>query len=201
MALKETLLFDVGGVLSPGTAVDVQHRLAQELGVPSDRIDVVWSRHHRALSTGAEAPAALARELARIADVTSADVLDAWETGGASVFVPREDLVARARRLPPAHRVGILSNTNALHARINRLSGLYAGFTPVFLSNELGRAKPDLEVYGWATHVLNLPPHMCVLVDDRLRNIEAATAFGMRGIEFDTMAKLQEDLAELGIEL
>jgi putative hydrolase of the HAD superfamily len=45
--------------------------------------------------------------------------------------------------------------------------------------------KPDLRAYEFVTSGLNVSADRCVFVDDQIRNIEGADAYGMRTVHFD----------------
>jgi len=194
-----TILFDVGGVLSIGTATQVRRRLGQQLGCGHALLDGIWSDDHHALATGAETPQSFATQIANRAGGSADAILQAWEAAASEIFVPRRELVAVARDLLAQYRVGILSNTNALHARVNRAAGVYDAFDPVLLSCEMGCAKPDPEIYQRTLAELGAPAAACVLIDDRAANVVAAQAAGMCGVEFTTTQELDGRLKELGV--
>jgi len=194
-----TLLFDVGGVLSMGTAAQVKRRLAKRLGCEPAALNDAWTAHRRPLTTGAETPESFARQITDRTGRSTDAIIQTWQAAAAETFVPRSELVAFARRLLARYRVGILSNTNALHARVNRTAGVYEGFDPVLLSCELGCAKPDPAIFRRTLAELGLPPHACAFIDDRPENVAAAQAAGMRGIEFTTTPELEALLQALGV--
>ena len=193
------LLFDVGGALSMGTATQVKRRLAQRLGCEATALDDVWTAQRRPLTTGAETPESFAGQIADSTGGSADAILQAWEAAASETFVPRSELIAFARRLLARYRVGILSNTNALHARVNRTAGVYEGFDPVLLSCEMGCAKPDPAIFRRTLAELGLPPSACVLIDDRPENVAAARAAGMQGVVFTTTPDLESRLRALGV--
>jgi len=193
------VLFDVGGVLTAGTALGVRRRVARSLDLEDDRLAEAWSAADRGLATGGQKTEDAARRIASLVGRPMADVLEFWRAAASEEFRPRAELLALARALRSTCRTGILSNTNSLHARVNRGAGLYDGFDPVLLSCELGLAKPDPRIFRRALDLLGTRPERCVLVDDRSTNARAACAEGMRGIRFTTTKALADQLRGLGL--
>lgn len=85
------------------------------------------------------------------------------------------DLAAR-----PGVQVGIISNTNELHAAWLRANvPELAQFSSVILSNEVGLLKPDAAIYQRALSQLNISPMQALFVDDVAENVVGATAVGL----------------------
>lgn len=60
--------------------------------------------------------------------------------------------------------------------------------------------KPDPAIYKLFLERFGLAAKECVFLDDTLKNIEAAQAFGIHGICFRTKEQAQEELKKLGVE-
>ena len=70
----------------------------------------------------------------------------------------------------------------------------------VFLSScYLGVRKPDNGIYRLALHITQREPGECVFVDDRPLNLECAKELGMKTVQFQNPAQLQEDLRRFGV--
>lgn len=74
-------------------------------------------------------------------------------------------------------------------------------FRDVVVSGEEGMVKPDPRLYDLAIARFNVRPAETVFIDDRLENVEAAIARGLRGIHFTGADRLQADLRRLGLPL
>ncbi|CAN0830322.1 Flavin mononucleotide hydrolase 1, chloroplatic [Linum grandiflorum] len=70
-----------------------------------------------------------------------------------------------------------------------------------FCSCTIGKRKPDPDLYLEVVKQLQVDPGSCIFVDDRIRNVEAASEVGMKGIHFKNADSLREDLAKLGINV
>lgn len=98
-------------------------------------------------------------------------------------------------------RTAILSNMgDAIHENINRVHPWVANFDVLVWSYELRIAKPDPAIYRHTLEKLALPPEDCLFLDDKLENIQAARALGIRGIQFSTIEKLRADLIAAGLD-
>ena len=84
-------------------------------------------------------------------------------------------------RLSETHSLALLSNTNAIHWNMVNPDGRFRRlFDHVFLSFEIGLAKPHREVFE---HVIQTVPHSAsdtVFLDDTANNVEAAATFGIQ---------------------
>jgi epoxide hydrolase-like predicted phosphatase len=96
--------------------------------------------------------------------------------------------------------VSLMSNTYDIHAKSNELRGFYDIFDNVFLSNEIGYIKPDMEKYKYVLKKLDTKPKHCVFIDDKLTNLIPARQLGIIVIRFESLEKFKETLKEIGIE-
>ena len=109
-----------------------------------------------------------------------------------------EQIIERLRRA--GYKISLVSNTYDVHARSNLLKGFYEIFDHVFLSNEIGILKPDLEKYRYVINNLETKPKKCVFIDDKIRNLAPAKNLGMTIIKFDSIEKFKNLLAEFKID-
>lgn len=111
--------------------------------------------------------------------------------------------VELARRL---HRggsvkVGVLSNTNVLHAEYLRARMPILRELPhVYCSQELGARKPDAEAYVRTLTGMNVAANRAVFVDDLEENLVAARALGMRTVLARSPESVADGLRALGLE-
>ncbi|TFF69082.1 MAG: HAD family hydrolase [Promethearchaeota archaeon] len=96
--------------------------------------------------------------------------------------------------------VSLMSNTYDIHAKSNELRGFYDIFDNVFLSNEIGYIKPDMEKYKYVLKKLDTKPKNCVFIDDKLTNLIPAHQLGIIVIRFESLEKFKKTLKEIGIE-
>jgi 2-haloacid dehalogenase len=73
-------------------------------------------------------------------------------------------------------------------------------FGPRVLSFEVGSMKPDQRIYRDLIKACAVEPGQIVFIDDNQRNVESAIATGIKALLFTTVAELESDLHDLGIE-
>lgn len=123
-------------------------------------------------------------------------VLDSMLLG---VNIETERLVARLAENGVA--LACFSNTNAVHWRALRTRyGFFQYFQHAFASHELGLAKPDRRAFDAVATSLGAAPERCLLVDDRVLNVEGARDSGWQALVFVDAARLGAELADLGID-
>ncbi|MBP9852753.1 MAG: glucose-phosphatase [Patescibacteria group bacterium] len=69
-------------------------------------------------------------------------------------------------------------------------------FDEIILSATVGFAKPDVRMFEAAVAALDVAPSECIFVDDKIENIQAAEALGMRGIQFETTEQVMLAIAK-----
>ena len=70
-------------------------------------------------------------------------------------------------------------------------------FDGKIISGEIGKIKPDPDIYKLLIETYDLTPDNTVFIDDKLANVEAAEDSGIHGIHFHNAALLRNDLAKL----
>ena len=97
------------------------------------------------------------------------------------------------------YTVSLMSNTHDIHAKSNLLRGFYDIFDHVFLSNEIGFIKPEMEKYKYVLKKLDTKPKKCIFIDDKIQNLVPARELGIIVIRFESLKKFKAQLNELGI--
>lgn len=101
-----------------------------------------------------------------------------------------------------AHRLMLLSNTNAEHWQ--HLRGHYpllSHFELILLSHELGLLKPDAAIYREAARFAGVEPPQCFFTDDRQDNVDGAIAVGMDALRFESAEQIRAELASRGVTI
>ena len=98
-------------------------------------------------------------------------------------------------------RTAILSNMgdNVL-ANMQRTFDWLPRFDVLVWSYQLRMAKPEPAIYLHVLKELDVRPEEALFLDDKLVNVEAARALGMRALEFSTVEKLRRDLVAAGLD-
>ena len=83
-------------------------------------------------------------------------------------------------------------------AKSNELRGFYDIFDNVFLSNEIGLIKPDIDKYKYVLKKLDAKPKQCLYIDDKIQNLVPARTLGMIVVKFESLKKFREQLDCIG---
>jgi HAD superfamily hydrolase (TIGR01509 family) len=73
-------------------------------------------------------------------------------------------------------------------------------FDVLVWSYQLHMAKPDPAIYRYTLNELGAQPEETLFLDDRLVNVEAARALGMKALAFSTVERLRADLIAHGFD-
>ena len=97
-------------------------------------------------------------------------------------------------------KVGCLSNSNALHWDDQATRwGLGEMFDVTFLSHELGRLKPDRDVFEYVAAALGASAERIVFLDDVAMNVAAAQSLGFTAIQVRGVDEARSALVDLGL--
>jgi len=103
--------------------------------------------------------------------------------------------------LAPRRRLVLLSNIDGYYWPVVQESQPELRlFEALFLSFELGLAKPDAQIFQQVCRRTQTSPEQCYFIDDTLPNVEAAIAVGFCGHWFRGVNGLIADLAEFGLD-
>ena len=90
--------------------------------------------------------------------------------------------------------------TNQDPLRATRIASLFAPrFRKLFASSAIGFLKPEEGYYRFIEHALTLAPYQLCLIDDTVRNVEAARTFGWTAHHYVGVATLRQFLVEHGL--
>ena len=95
------------------------------------------------------------------------------------------DFMNIARSLAGSYSLAVLSNdVKEWSSYLRSKFGLDELFKVVVISGEVGYRKPGREIYTGLLEQIHESPSSCVLVDDRSKNLYAASQLGMKTIKF-----------------
>lgn len=197
----KAVLFDYGGVLSPG-GKSFRGSVAKVLEVRPE--EVMTNELGNKLWAGEIDPDQFFIELSRLhgKTITTEEFLD---TSG---ILDRNNqvygLVNKLRK--QGIKTGILSNMYGSSADLLRAGGYYDGFEPIVLSYQEKLSKPDPAFYQIAIDKLGLPAHEILFIDDQERFLAPARQMGMHTIRAVSEDQIVADARALikqqnGIEL
>ena len=128
--------------------------------------------------------------------------LDNWEE---MLLGPIEGTLDTLRKIKESGRYKLYAITNWSREKFpiaRKKYSFLSWFDDIVVSGEIGIVKPDEKIYRYAIERFELShPQQAVFIDDRLENIEAAAAFGIKGIHFINPEQMLAELNKLGIHL
>lgn len=125
---------------------------------------------------------------------------EAFVRAFSDIFTPLEGTMDLVRRLKPAYKLGLISDTSEWHfERAIQHCPVFPLFDRVLLSYQERRLKPDRALFESCAEGLGLHPRECVFIDDRAPNTAGARALGMHAITYTGHEALLESLRELGV--
>lgn len=128
---------------------------------------------------------------------------EALNHAASDIFTPIDASMRLVERLKSAgYRLGLLSNTNAVHWRFftdGRYPALNSAFDVALGSFHLRAMKPDAEIYHAAAERFGVAAEQIFFTDDKSENVAGARACGWDAVVFTDAAKLQHELAARGV--
>ncbi|MFC3834990.1 MULTISPECIES: HAD family hydrolase [Deinococcus] len=173
--------FDWGGVFTVGTFDGRStQNVADRSGVPVERVRDSYFRHVRQLEVGAWTLPDFWTTLQAETGVTLAySEFEPLYLGSIHDNLPMYTTLAA---LPPAVRVGLLSNNYPVVSDHLRRDPRFSRFDALVFSNELGHKKPAPESFAALEDAMGVPAAQVAFVDDVQENIDAANRAGFHGI-------------------
>ena len=194
-----TVVFDLDGVVCRFDPARRLSRLVEATGLTADHIDAaIWG-------SGLEARA----ELGQLSRAATYDAVlaclerridaDALRSIWSNAFIPDPavvDLVGRCN-IPTM----LMTNNGPIldDCLATELAPLARPFTGVFMSWRLRARKPSPEAFASVANALAIAPDALVLIDDDLRNVEAALLAGWCAVRYEHPTQLRSTLTEFGV--
>jgi HAD superfamily hydrolase (TIGR01509 family) len=198
----DVVLFDLGNVILPFDHHQIGGKLLafslkKETEDPRKIFDYLFDLHTGAVNlyeTGKMTSQEFFQSLKAFFHLQMS--FDEFVTVWNDIFTENEEVSEIVRSLKGNVRLGLVSNTNALHFDYiaSRFSVVHS-FERWILSHEVGYKKPASEIYRKAIEWAAVDPEKILFIDDSIANVEAAVALGIRGIHFISARQLKEELS------
>jgi epoxide hydrolase-like predicted phosphatase len=195
---RRGLLVDFGGVLTTDVFTSFQAFCEAEGLLPDtvrDRFlkDPLARELLADLETGVITEAEFEPKFAAVLEVDRPDGLIDRLFAGMRADDAMLDAVRAAKRA--GVRTGLISNSWG-HGRYDR-SQFPDLFDGVVISGEVGLRKPDPRIYALGAEAVDLPPEVCVFVDDLRGNLKPARELGMATVHHVSAHETIRELEEL----
>lgn len=117
------------------------------------------------------------------------------------IFFPLEQNIFLAKKLSSNYRLGIISNTNQLHADfMEKRYDFFRLFEVRIYSHKVKVRKPDQRIYDFALSSLNIHANEALFIDDLEDNVIAACKLGWKAIQLKKDTDLGMELVGCGIQ-
>ena len=185
----DTIIFDIGNVL-----VDIDYEfMVSEFAkiatidfhqiVTYSHQDRVFDQYERGQISTQDFRSTLRKYLKP--DVTDQDIDTAWNSILLHYPAAKFELL---KKLRGEYQILALSNINDLHISAVDLAvrqqfgmpDMRSYFDHAFYSHEMGHRKPELEIYQMVLTQRSLNPSRTLFIDDKLENVSAAAALGIK---------------------
>jgi len=200
----KTIFWDIGGVLlANGWDSRQRGRVLTALGVDltayeavHDEVNYYWER---GLITAEDFFAQTVLETNPDLHLTFEQL---WPLvcSESKVLHPENFDILAALKNSGQYRLATLNNeSKELNAYRLDTFGLRQYFDYFICSGYVHEMKPLPDIYRAAIDISGLPPETALFIDDKQENCEAARAFGMNAIHFESPAQLRASLTQHGI--
>jgi len=194
------IVFDYGEVISVSQSAADRAALVEISGLDTRLFWELYDRYRDDLDQGVTLPGEYWNLIARDAGVewSPAQLQQLWAADIRSwISVEPGTVQLLAELHAGGTRVALLSNAGFDFSDPFRHSPMAAYFEAMFVSAELGLIKPDPEIYRVTARELGITLEQMVFIDNKRGNVDAATALGVTGHVFTTVAELRAFLETL----
>ncbi len=198
------VIFDFGMVLSGPPDAEAHSAMLRITGLPRDRFEsLYWAERHaydQGTLSGLSFWQKFARDSGLDLDSAAIEELNRWD---ARHWTTQDHVMVDWQRRLKEHglKTAILSNMgDSVLASMQRQFEWLHHFDVLVWSFQLGMVKPDPAIYHHTLKELSTRPEETLFLDDRLVNVEAARALGIRALEFSTVERLRADLIAEGLD-
>ena len=203
MSLR-AVVFDYGMVLTGIPNAAAHEAMIRISGLSPEQFEKLYWADRHAYDEGKLSGVTFWQKFARDANLSLSPAdLDELNRQDALMWTTQNPaMVAWQRKLKAAGiRTAILSNMgDSVLENIKREFRWIDDFDVLVWSYQLHMAKPDPAIYRHTLKELGTRPEETLFVDDKLVNVEAARAIGMKALEFLTVHRLRDDLIAGGYD-
>lgn len=174
--MKTVVLFDFFGVISSEIAPIWFRRHLDDSAADKIKSDIV-----SLADVGIITEEEMYQKISEQINVTPELIAKEWQ----ELIHINGELVEYIKRVKKKYPVYLLSNAiEPFLTRILKEHDLYPLFDKIFISSEMGIAKPGTEFFLHVLNDLGIDPKDAVMIDDNPSNIAGARAAGIDGIIF-----------------
>lgn len=135
-------------------------------------------------------------ELAKITSTPVKKVNEMYENSTLN-----EELLEFIKQNKADFKMALLSNANGVFLRRKlKEYDIEKNFDLITISSEIGKLKPDSEIFEYTINNLGLEPEECLYVDDQIHYVKVAQSLGLNAIHYNNNTDLKVALKKYGVE-
>ncbi len=144
----KAIIFDMGGVILNAKIEDAYEILSQKLKISKLQFDSVKNKYIKDAQRGKISTEDLLTNISTELNINKNDLRKFWVESYSEVMVIDQKVMNIVESLKEhGYITALITNTIEIHSSLNKERGVYAKFSPVLLSNEVGLIKPEEEMY------------------------------------------------------
>jgi len=187
------IIFDWGGVIAPSTTKDIARAISKKCGTNEEdayKTIVEIDSKYETVANYEDYYEEISKRLCiKAKDVET--LLNNTSVG---------EVFKIAKNLSKDYKIHLLTNQVTPKSNAIRKNNDLSFFSNLFFSNEIGRRKPEKELFEFVIKIIDQKPEHIVLVDDRQVNLKSATLLGIKAILFKNVEGLKKELGECGVK-
>ena len=199
------VIFDYGMVLTGPPVAEAHAEMVRITGLPADEFERLYWADRHAYDEGKLSGVTFWEKFRQESGLNlTEDQLAELNREDARMWTTSDPAMLAWQQRLKAHgiRTAILSNMgDSVLENIEREFAWIHGFDVLVWSYQHGMAKPDRAIYEHALEQIGTAPAETIFVDDKLENVVAARAVGMKAVQFSTVDRLREELKAAGWDI
>jgi putative hydrolase of the HAD superfamily len=199
------VIFDYGMVLTGPPVAEAHAEMVRITGLPAEQFERLYWADRHAYDEGKLSGVTFWEKFRQESGLNLAeDQLAELNRQDARMWTTSDPAMLAWQQRLKAHgiRTAILSNMgDSVLENIEREFAWIHGFDVLVWSYQHGMAKPDRAIYEHALEQIGTAPAETMFVDDKLENVVAARAVGMKAVQFSTVDRLREELKAAGWDI
>jgi FMN phosphatase YigB (HAD superfamily) len=202
----ESIIFDLGGVLVSEASSLIEKTVANHLSISQEKLNELSINLKSRATTGEISLLELYNQVIIKLDskINPKELLSLHLLEYERLSTSRDSRIINLfnQLKKNDYLLACLTNTEIEIAQFNRKIGLFDYFGEyTFLSTEMGKRKPQPEIYLEVAHQINCTPEECIFIDDKKEYVKSAVTVGMSGIIYENVEQLVRGLRKHQINI
>lgn len=193
----KNIIFDFGGVILKHKSTLMEDKISEIFFIPSEKALEIWKKWKPKLMTGHVSSEQFLTELKNElnSDKPLSEIIKEWndiyEREAKDVNFELLDLIEKLKK---KFKVYLFTDTIDTHDEYNAKRDIYDKFTWVFKSHTEGLTKLNDDAFLNVLNKINAKPEECIFIDDLEVNVKRAEDLRIRGIIYNSVDNLKQEL-------